>query len=136
MLEAYHEIIDLQVEAKVWKLFHMVEENYDATDISSRFAASGAIQLLLSMLLKNQANNNLAQNKFLPVVDYVNVGTMEEADAKISIVSQTGKKIYDETVKASAFAPARIDMSTCAPGVYSVIVTLDGNEYKKTITKI
>lgn len=71
-----------------------------------------------------------------PVVDYVNVGTMEEADAKISIVSQTGKMVYDETVKASAFAPARIDMSTCAPGVYSVIVTLDGNEYKKTITKI
>ena len=106
MLEAYHEIIDLQVEAKVWKLFHMVEENYDATDISSRFAASGAIQLLLSMLLKNQANNNLAQNKFLPVVDYVNANidkaiTLEELAGVLNYNKRYFGNRFKEVFKVS-----------------------------------
>ena len=71
-----------------------------------------------------------------PVVDYVNVGTLDEADTKIVITGQTGKKVYDETVKASAFNPARIDMTGCAPGIYVIAVTLNGKEYKETITKI
>lgn len=89
MLECYHEIIDLLVDKQVWKLFHIVEDCYNGTDISSRFAASGAIQLLLSMLLKNQPNNYLGQNKFLPVVDYINTNigkamTLEELAAVLN----------------------------------------------------
>jgi hypothetical protein len=71
-----------------------------------------------------------------PVIDFVNVGTLDEADTKITITSQTGKKVYDQTVKASAFEPARIDMSNNAPGIYSITVNLDGKVYKETITKI
>ena len=71
-----------------------------------------------------------------PVVDYVNVGTLDEADTKITITSQTGKKVYDQTVKASAFEPARIDMRDCAPGVYTMKVTLGGKTYMETVTKI
>ena len=71
-----------------------------------------------------------------PVVDFVNISTLEESDTEVTIVSQTGKTIYNETIKASAFAPARIDMSNCAPGVYSVYVKLGETEYKEIITKI
>ena len=71
-----------------------------------------------------------------PVVDFVNISTMEEDDAHIRILNQTGKTVYNETVKASAFAPARIDMSNCAPGVYSVLIKLGETEYKEIITKI
>ena len=71
-----------------------------------------------------------------PVVDFVNISTLEESDTDIRIVSQTGKTVYNQTVKASAFAPARIDMSNCAPGVYSVHVKLGETEYKEIITKI
>lgn len=71
-----------------------------------------------------------------PVVDFVNVGTLDEADTQIVITGQTGKKVYEGTVKASAFNPAKIDMTGCAPGIYVVTVTLDGQEYKETITKI
>ena len=71
-----------------------------------------------------------------PVVDFVNVATLDEADTKITIVSQTGRTMYEETVKASAFDPARIDMSSYAPGIYTLTVVLDGKEYKETVTKI
>jgi hypothetical protein len=39
-------------------------------------------------------------------------------------------------MKASAFEPARIDMSSYAPGVYSMTVVLDGKTYKEIVTKI
>jgi len=71
-----------------------------------------------------------------PVVDFVNISTLEESDTEVTIVSQTGKTVYNEIVKASAFAPARIDMSNCAPGVYSVFIKLGETEYKEIITKI
>ena len=71
-----------------------------------------------------------------PVIDFVNVSTLDEADAQISISNQTGKVVYNQTIKASAFEPARIDMSTYAPGIYSMNIAIDGKTYKKTVTKI
>ena len=66
----------------------------------------------------------------------MNIGTMEEAETGIRISNQTGKVVIDKTVTASAFEPARIDMTSCAPGVYTVAVTVGGNEYKEKIVKL
>ena len=77
MLETYREIIELKVDEKVLELFRIVETcykefYYKKGNISSRFASSGAIRLLLSMFLKNKSDDNFEQIRFLPVLNYIN----------------------------------------------------------------
>lgn len=71
-----------------------------------------------------------------PVTDFVNVSTLDSADTRIRIVSQTGKTFYDETSLVSGYEPARIDMTSCPPGVYSMTVTFGGKDYKQNIVKL
>lgn len=71
-----------------------------------------------------------------PVVDYMNVSTMDLAETTIRIVSSTGKQVYSDIQNVSAFEPARIDLSDCAPGVYNVSVSFGGNTYKRTVVKL
>ncbi len=72
-----------------------------------------------------------------PVTDFVNVGTFENpAQTRIRIFSQTGKTVYDKTSTVSGYDPAKIDMRSCAPGMYVVSVSVDGKEYKQNIVKL
>lgn len=71
-----------------------------------------------------------------PVTDFVNVSTLDAADTRILIVSQTGKTVYDKTSVVSGYEPARIDMTSFAPGVYSMTVTFGGKEYKQNVVKL
>lgn len=71
-----------------------------------------------------------------PVKDFVNVGTLEPADTRIVIVSQTGKTVYDEVSVVSGYDPARIDMTSCPPGNYVVTVAFGGGEYRYNIVKL
>lgn len=71
-----------------------------------------------------------------PVVDWLNISTLEVVPTHIKIVSSTGKVVYDQTQDVGAVEPAKIDMSTCAPGVYSLFVEFSGEDYKKTIVKL
>ena len=71
-----------------------------------------------------------------PVKDYVNVGTLDVADTRITISGSAGKVVYDDTVKAGALEPARIDMRDFAPGVYKMTVKFSGKEYSETVVKL
>lgn len=71
-----------------------------------------------------------------PVRDYLYIATLDLADTEIIITSSTGKLVYHETLKVSAQEPARLNMSTCVPGTYSVKVKFGGKEYKKNIVKL
>ena len=71
-----------------------------------------------------------------PVKDFVNVSTLDPADTHIRIVSQTGRTVYDKTSVVSGYDPARIDMTSCAPGVYSITVTFGGKDYVQNIVKL
>ena len=71
-----------------------------------------------------------------PVVDFLNISTMDVAETKITILSSTGRTMYDETGDVSAFYPARIDMSSFAPGRYVVNVSFGGNDYQRNIVKL
>ena len=71
-----------------------------------------------------------------PVVDYLNVSTMEEMPTHVRILSSTGKVVYDQTSDVSAFEPARIDMTANAPGQYQVTVEFGGQVFNRTIVKL
>ena len=71
-----------------------------------------------------------------PVKDYLNVATLDLVDTEIVIANSTGKVMFHETMKVSAQEPARIDMTSYAPGTYSVQVKFGGKEYKKNVVKL
>ena len=71
-----------------------------------------------------------------PVVDVLKVATGKNlVDVNVRIVSQTGSVVFDGDLKSSAFKPAEIDMSECAPGKYSATIKFDSKEFKQTIVK-
>lgn len=71
-----------------------------------------------------------------PVTDYLNISTLDVEPTSVKIVSSTGRTVYDQTMDIGAVAPARIDMSSYAPGVYSLWVSFSGDEYKRTVVKL
>ena len=71
-----------------------------------------------------------------PVTDFVNVATLDMAETTIRITNATGQPVHEQTSQVSGVEPARIDMTGCVPGVYSVFVSFGGNDYKETIVKL
>lgn len=71
-----------------------------------------------------------------PVVNtlYVRTGA-QEAITKVKLTSSTGAVVYEAEKTFSAFNPLQIDMSSCAPGVYSLKVSYGGVSQTKTIVK-
>lgn len=109
---------------------------YGSTDVivTAKDARGEKIETSFKILVKDPSKPLSVYPN--PVTDYVNVSTMDMADTDVMIVSQTGKTVYDETLKASAFEPARIDMSSYAPGVYTMTVAFGGKEYEQTVVKL
>ena len=66
---------------------------------------------------------------------YITCAELSSVNIDVKILSSTGGRVYEETLQASAFEPATIDLSGVAPGVYTLIVTYSGKEYKQTIVK-
>ncbi len=73
VIETCRDIIELETSECICELFEIIRQNYKKKETDARFAASGAIQLLLSIILKGQFGNNDKRDKFLPVLDYINV---------------------------------------------------------------
>ena len=71
-----------------------------------------------------------------PVKDKLYISTDEETmDTFISIHSQSGTEIYKNTLSASAFVPAVVDLSSTAPGTYLLKVEFGTKKYEQTIVK-
>ena len=71
-----------------------------------------------------------------PVLDWLNISTLDVVPTQIRIVSSTGKTVFDQTQDVGAVEPAKIDMCDCAPGVYNLFVSFSGADYSKTIVKL
>lgn len=72
-----------------------------------------------------------------PVVDKVSFSNAQAqpVDMHIRIYSASGAKVYEGTLPASAFDPAVVDLSACAPGRYTAFVAYGGKETQQTIIK-
>lgn len=109
---------------------------YGNTDVTivAKDARGEKCKLTFKVVVKNPSEPvSLYPN---PVVDFLNVSTMDIKDTRVRIVSQTGQAVYDKVSRIGAFEPAKIDMRGCAPGVYSVSVTIDGKETRQNIIKL
>ena len=102
--------------------------------ITSKDAKGKSVTFTFKVLIKDPSDPlSLYPN---PVIDYLQVGLLEEVKASIKIISSTGKTIYDQTTDVSAFEPASIDMTACSPGQYKVIVEFGGNVFDRSIVKL
>lgn len=71
-----------------------------------------------------------------PVRDILHIRTgIEESNVDVTISSLSGAKVFDETVRCSAFKPGEIDMKGFAPGEYKLSMVMGGKEYSSIIVK-
>ena len=71
-----------------------------------------------------------------PVKDKLFIATgLQTETADVALYSLAGGKVYEDSVQASAFDPAVIDMSQYAPGQYALTLRFGGNDYRQTIIK-
>ena len=72
-----------------------------------------------------------------PVRNVLHIATGSELeDVDVKLISQTGRVLLESTVKASAFDPARLDLSGFAPGIYSCTIRFGAKTRRLTIAKI
>ena len=71
-----------------------------------------------------------------PVTDWLNIRTPESMACGVSIYTATGAQVYSGDGESSIDEPFRIDMSSSAPGQYTVRLDLEGQEYQTTIVKL
>ncbi|MBO4923072.1 MAG: S8 family serine peptidase [Bacteroidales bacterium] len=70
------------------------------------------------------------------VTDKLVIRIGELQDARVRISGQTGKVVYDKTLKIGAFQPVSVDVGSFAPGIYKVAVTISGKTYEQRIVKV
>lgn len=71
-----------------------------------------------------------------PVEHTLYIGTGESEDSvEVILMAAGGAVVYHETLKASAFFPAALDMDAFAPGTYGLTLRFGGQEYHQSLIK-
>ena len=72
-----------------------------------------------------------------PVTDvlYITNNEVQAHSMDVKIMASTGGIVLSETVSGSAFEPASVDVSGLAPGIYTVMISFNGTDYKQTVVK-
>jgi len=117
-------------------ILHATVLSYGKADVSITASDSRGEKCVLTFTVLVKDPSKPLEMYPNPVVDFLNVSTLDAAQTRIVIASSTGQIVYDQTSSVSAIDPAKIDMSELVPGVYSVTVTFSGNEYKRTVVKL
>lgn len=102
-------------------------------DIVASDGAGKECRTPLRILVKDKANP--VETYPNPVTDKLTIRTERSAETRIRVTSPSGTVIYDETKEVSGYEPVSLNMLSCAPGIYSLAVSYDGREYKKSIVK-
>lgn len=71
-----------------------------------------------------------------PVIDYLNIRTQDEVQCSVTIRSASGATVFSGNGNADIDNPYRIDMRSAAPGQYSLVLSLEGTEYRTTFVKL
>ncbi len=110
--------------------------DYGLTDVIITASDSKGLKCSLTFKVLVKDPENLLEIFPNPVVDVLNIRTGDIVETYVKITSSTGKAVYEETSMIGAMAPAEIDMTKCAPGMYAVDIVFDGKSYKEFIVKL
>lgn len=117
-------------------VLHATSLSYGVTDVSIVASDSRGLTCTLTFKVLVKDPSKPLEMYPNPVTDYLNISTLDVVPTTITIVSSTGKTVYDATSDVGAVEPAVIDMRSCAPGVYNVAVTFSGETYRRNIVKL
>lgn len=70
-----------------------------------------------------------------PVSDILVIRPKKDCRMDIEIYTSAGSLVFSKSVNASKNSPARLDVSACIPGVYNLVVRMDGEVYKNSFVK-
>lgn len=118
--------------------FLLTPMNYGSSEITitgTDIRNESVSQTFLVMVMDGSKEVSLYPN---PVKDKLNIQLGLRADeVKVKIVSAVGSTYLDGSLGAgSPFTPLTVNMSDAVAGQYTVVVTLDGKEYKSRIVKL
>lgn len=118
--------------------FLLTPMNYGSSEITitgTDVRNESVSQTFLVMVMDGSKEVSLYPN---PVKDKLNIQLGLTADeVKVKIVSAAGSTYFDGALGAgSPFNPLTVSMSDAVAGQYTVVVTLDGKEYKSRIVKL
>ena len=91
--------------------------------------------LSFRVLVKSPGNNYQVYPNPVETNLYITNGEASSEAMSVKIVSSTGGTAFEGTVNASAFDPGVIDMTQCAPGVYSLTIRCKSDVFKQTVVK-
>ena len=91
--------------------------------------------LSFRVLVKSPGNNYQIYPNPVETNLYITNGEASSEAMSVKIVSSTGGTAFEGTVSASAFDPGVIDMTQCAPGVYSLTIRYKSDVFKQTVVK-
>lgn len=110
--------------------------NYGVDEISVR--ASDCMGESCTLSFKVCVRKDAAGVDVYPtsVKDFLYVSTVSESSLEVEIVNSAGKTVAGTGGTADIFNPLRIDLSACARGLYTVVVTSGGVIVKRTVSKL
>ena len=71
-----------------------------------------------------------------PVSTKLNIRAGEAGTWHVKIIASSGAVFFEGDLEIDPFNPPTVDMSKAAPGVYTVVLTKDGQELKYVVVKI
>ncbi len=71
-----------------------------------------------------------------PVTDYMTVRPTQDGTFLIQFYNQAGSKVLEESIQAGLYQPYRLNVSSLASGLYTVVVDGNGINYRAAIMKL
>ena len=107
---------------------------FGATTVSVTASDSRGATAVLSFMVIARSEPYLAYPNPVTTNMFISTGATPE-HVSIKMYSQTGAEVTNTSVQASAFSPAKIDLSGVAPGKYRLEISFSSHSYTQTIVK-
>ena len=72
----------------------------------------------------------------MPVKSVLNIAPGTLKSVSYTIFDPSGKPVHSGSAECSSFAPAKVDMSSCVPGIYLLKLVVEGEEHSFKVVKI
>lgn len=111
------------------KKLGMTEVNMTVTD-----SKGASVQVRFNVVVRdNSRPYDVYPN---PVVDVLNIRTQDDAECTVTVRSSSGSTVYSGQGSSSIDNPLKIDMSSAAPGQYTLLLSFGGESYTATFVKL